>query len=101
MKDVSENPFNGPVISFGAMVENDPISAKDLSRLHQFGPEVLPGFFLGYALNAEGIWTGDIPEADIEELEQMDASENAKKLLTPMSGEKFIFPIADVTVKLS
>ena len=44
--------------------------------------------------------------ADIEELEQMDASEihakrlNAKEVLTPMSGEKFIFPIAEGTVKL-
>ena len=42
--------------------------------------------------------------ADIEELEEMDASEvhakrlNAKEVLTPMSGEKFIFPIADGTV---
>ena len=45
--------------------------------------------------------------ADIEELEQMDASEiyakrlNAKEVLTPMNGETFIFPIADGTVKLS
>ena len=43
-------PFNGPVIPFGAMVEYHPISAKDISRLHQFGPKVLPGIFLGYAL---------------------------------------------------
>ena len=28
---------NGPVISFGAMVEYHPISAKDRSRLHLFG----------------------------------------------------------------
>ena len=35
--------FNGPVIPFGAMVEYHPHSAKDLSRLHQFGPKVLPG----------------------------------------------------------
>ena len=39
-------PFNGPVIPFGATVEYHPLSAKDLSRLHQFGPKVLPGFFL-------------------------------------------------------
>ena len=45
--------------------------------------------------------------ADIEELEQMDASElharrlNAKEVLTPMKNEKFIFPIADGTVKIS
>ena len=45
-------PFHGPVISFGAMVEYHPISAKDLSRLHQFGPKVLPGIFLGYVLYA-------------------------------------------------
>ena len=42
---------------------------------------------------------------DIEELEQMDASElharrlNAKEVLTPMKGEKFI--VADGTVKIS
>ena len=48
-------PFNGPMIPlipFGAMVEYHPISAKNLSRLHQFGPKVLPGIFLGYALHA-------------------------------------------------
>ena len=45
-------PFNGPVIPFGAMVEYHPISAKDLSRLHQFGANVLPGIFLGCALYA-------------------------------------------------
>ena len=89
------------------MVEYHPISAKDPSRLHHFGPTVLPGFFLGYALHAGGIWKGDILVADIQELEQMDASEiyanrlNAKELLTPMSGEKFIFPVADGKVKIS
>ena len=45
-------PFNRPVIPFGAMVEYHPISAKDLSRLHQIGPKVLPGIFLGYESNA-------------------------------------------------
>ena len=89
------------------MVEYHPISAQDLSRLHQFGPKVLPGIFLGYVLHADGIWKGDIMVADIEELEQMYASEiyakrlNAKEVLTPMSGEKLKFPIADGTVKLS
>ena len=43
--------------------------------------------------------------ADIEELEEMDASEiyagrlNAKEVLTPMKGDNFIFPVADGTVK--
>ena len=44
--------FSGPDIPFGAMVEYHLISAEDLSRLHQFGPKVLPGIFLGYALHA-------------------------------------------------
>ena len=30
-------PFKGTVVPFGSMVECHPISAKDLSRLHQFG----------------------------------------------------------------
>ena len=32
-------------------------------------------FFFGYVLSAGGIWQGDIMVADIEELEEMDASE--------------------------
>ena len=73
-------PFQGPIIPFGSLVEYYPISAKDQSRIHQFGKKVLPGLFLGYALYAEGIWKGDILVADSEELETMDASEiNSKK----------------------
>ena len=68
-------PFEGPVIPFGAMVEYHPISAKDLSRLHPFGPKVLPGIFLGHAPHAGRIWKGDILVEDIEELEQMDVYE--------------------------
>ena len=46
-------PSEGPIIPFGSLVEkNYPISAKDQSRIHQFGKKVLPGLFLGYALNA-------------------------------------------------
>ena len=61
-----EEPFQGPIIPFGA---------RDLSRLHQFGKKVLPSFFLGNVLYAGRIWKGDILVADIEELEEMDASE--------------------------
>ena len=99
-------PFNGPVIPFGAMVEYHPISAKDISRLHQFGKKVLLRIFLDYVLYAGGIWKGDIMVADIEELEEMDASElharrlNAKEVLTPKSGF-FAFLIANGKVKLS
>ena len=40
-----EQPFKGPIIPFGSLVEYYPISAKDQS---------LPGLFLGYALYAGG-----------------------------------------------
>ena len=86
-------PFKGPIIPFGSMVEYHSISVKDLSRLHQFGKKVLPGIFLDYVLYAGRVWKGDVMVADIEELEKMDASEiharrlNAKEVLTPRNGE--------------
>ena len=70
------------------MVECHPISAKDQSRLHQFG---------GYALNAGGIRKGDIMVADMEELEEMDASElharrlNATEVSTAQRSGNVIF----------
>ena len=83
-------PFNGPVIPFGSLVEYYPISAKDQSRIHQFGNKVLPGLFLGYALYAGRIWKGDILVVDIAELETMDASEIYSKRL---NAKEVIFPI--------
>ena len=97
-------PFKGPIIPFGSLVEYHPIIAKDQSRIHQFGKKVLPGLFLGYALYAGGIWKGDVLIADLEELETMDASEiyskrlNAKEVIFPKQGE-FILPIADGRIK--
>ena len=67
-------PFDGPILPFGSLVEYYPISAKDQSRIHQFGKKVLPGLCLGYALYAGGIWKGDMMVAGIEELDTMDAS---------------------------
>ena len=52
-------PFKGPVIPFGALVENHPISSRAQSRLHQFGKKVLPGIFLGYELIA-GVFSKEI-----------------------------------------
>ena len=98
-------PFEGPIIPFGSLVEYHPITAKDQSRIHQFGKKVLPGLFLGYALHAGGIWKGDVLVADLEELETMDASEiyskrlNAKEVIFPKENGKFIFPIADGRIK--
>ena len=75
MKDVLGNTSEGPIIPFGSLVEYHPITAKDQSRIHQFGKKVLLGLFLGYAFYVGGIWKGDMMVADIEELETMDASE--------------------------
>ena len=58
------------------MVEYYPISARDLSRLHQSGKKVLSGICLGYGLIAVRFWKGDIMDADIEEVGKLDASES-------------------------
>ena len=58
-------PFKGPIIPFGSLVEHYPISVKDHSRIHQFGKNVLFGIFLGYALYAGGFWKGDVMVADL------------------------------------
>ena len=105
MKDVFGKPFQGPIIPFGSLVEYYPISAKDQSRIHQFGKKILPGLFLECALYAGGIWKGDVLVADIEELETMDASEiyskrlNAEAVILPKENGKFIFPVTDGRIK--
>ena len=82
-------PFKGPIIPFGSFVEFHPFTAKDQSRIHQFGKKVLPRLFLGYALCAGSIWKGDVLVADLEELETMDASEIYSKRL---NAKEVIFP---------
>ena len=91
-------PFHGPIIPFGSLVEYHPKTAKDQSRIHQFGKKVLPGLFLGYALYAGGIWKGDILAADVEEFETMDASDiyserlNAKEVIFQKKWKQFFQP---------
>ena len=100
-----EEPVKGPIIPFGSLVEYYSISARDQSRIHQFGKKVLLGLFLGYALYSGGTWKGDIMVADLEELETMDAPEiyskrfNAKEAIFPKQNGKFIFPAADGRIK--
>ena len=72
-------PFEGPIIPFGSLVEYHPITAKDQSRIHQFGKKVLPGLFLGYALYAGGIWKGDVLIADLEELKRWTHRKSTQK----------------------
>ena len=96
-KDVLENHSKDRIIPFGSLVEYYPVTAKDQSRIHQFGNKVLPGLFLGYALYAGGIWKGDIMVADTEELDTMDVSEiyskrfNAKEVIFPKENGRIYF----------
>ena len=79
------------------MIEYDPISAKNKARLHQFGNRVPPGSFMRCVLYAGRIWNGDIFVADVEELQNLDASGiharrlNAKEVLEPKNGDVFYF----------
>ena len=47
-----------------------------------------------------GIWKGDILVADVEELDNLDASQVHARRLDAKDGDTFIFPVADGTVKL-
>ena len=50
--------IKGPIIPCGSLVEYYFVSAKDQSRIHQFGKKALPGLFLEYALYAGVILEG-------------------------------------------
>ena len=97
VEDALGNHLKGPIIPFGSLVEYHPITAKDQSRIHQFGKKVFPGVCLGYALYAGGIWKGDALIADLQELETMDASEiyskrlDAKEVIFPKEKMEFSF----------
>ena len=81
-------PFKGPIIPLGSLVEHHPISPIDQSRIHEFGKQVLLGLFLDYVLYAGRIWKGDILVADLEELDEMDASDIHAKRLNAKRGGK-------------
>ena len=72
-------PFEGPIIPFDSLFEYHPITAKDQSRIHQFGKKVLSGLFLGYVLYTGANWKGDVLITGLEELETMDVSQNLLK----------------------
>ena len=72
------------------------MTAKDQSRIHQFGKNK---FYLDCSSDTlctqGGIWKGDVLIADLEELETMDASEiyskrlNAKEVIYPNKENLF------------
>ena len=67
--------FDGPSNRFGILVEYIPITAKDKSRMHQFGQKTLNGIVSGYVLRAGRGWSSDLMIADYEDLQDSEASE--------------------------
>ena len=98
--------FNGPVIPFGAMVECHPISAKDQSRLYQFGSKSLAMYISRFMQctrvesGFETSWSHTLKNRRRwTRLNSTPRRLNAKEVLTPMKGDNFIFPVADGTAK--
>ena len=95
--------FDGPVFPFGAMVEYHFNYVKVLSRLHQFGKKVLPMHIprlcvaRGENLEGRQSWSQTLRTL----IRWTHLKLNAKEVLTPMNGEKVVFPIEDGKVKLS
>ena len=96
-------PMSGPAYSVWS---NDRISPYFCSRPIEITSvwfKSLPSYIPWTRVFRGENLKGDIMVEDIEELEEMDASElhalNAKEVLTPMKGEHFTFPVADGTVK--
>ena len=91
-------PFKGPIIPFGSLVEYHPMTVKDQSRIHQFGKKVLPGLFLGHDLyagvNLEGWRTDRRPwgvgdDGRIGNLLEKDSMR--KRWYFPKKNEKLFF----------
>ena len=82
-------PFQGPIIPFGSLVEYHPIIAKDQSRIHQFGKKVSHWDCSSDTLCTRVNLKNYVLVVDLEELETMDASEiyskefKVKELLFP------------------
>ena len=103
-------PFKGPIILFGALVENHPISQRDQARIHQFGETASPGIFLGSELVAGWIWKGFSASRPgrfgkvgcIRHLSSKNQRErNIDQTKSSHKGEEFKFPVADGTAKMS
>ena len=83
-------PSQGPVIPLGSKIQHHRISAKDQSKLHQFGMKVLVADV--EAPRSRKCWTRRKP---------MLGDSMQKEVIMPKNGENFIFPIADGTANLS
>ena len=91
-------PFDGPGTPFGTEIHVDPLSTKYKSRHHQLGTKIIPGIFIGYALNSGGGWTGDSIIADWHNIDNNVTSEvhvkrfKSKEAGTNILQEILLFP---------
>ena len=98
-------PFKGPIIPFGSLVEYHPITAKDQSRIHQFGKKVLPGLFLEYALYAGEFgrvtyWSQTLRSwRRWTHRKSTQKRPNAKEVIFPKEKGEIIFPISYGRIK--
>ena len=99
-------PFKGPIMPFGSLVEYHPRTAKDQSRIHQFGKKVLPGLFFGYALyagrNLERVtyWLQTLRSWRRWTRQKIYSKRlNAKEVLFPKGRRRIYFPITDGRIK--
>ena len=81
-------PFKGPMIPFGSLVEYHPIIAKDQS-LNPIWKESFTWIVPRIRSLRGGTWKGDVLIADLEELETMDASEIYSERL---NAKEWYFP---------
>ena len=94
-------PFNGPIVPFGSLVEYHPITAKGPVKNPSIWKESLTWIVprIRFVRGGGCIWKGDVLVADFEELETMDASEicserlNAKEVIFPKGEGECIFPV--------
>ena len=88
-------PFKGPTIPFGALVENHPISTRDQSRLHQFGKKVLPGIFLGCEVDR-----GFGRFGKVGRIWNLSSKNQRERSIDITKKYEFIFRVADGAPKL-
>ena len=73
--------FDGPSTPFETLVDYVPITAKDKSRIHQYGQTTLKGIFFGYVPRAGGGWSGDLMIADYEDLHRIRSLRNLRETI--------------------
>ena len=98
-------PFKGPIIPFGALVEYHPITAKNQSRIHQFGKKVLPGYCSSDTHCTRGefgrvtYWLQTLRSWKRWTHLKSTQKDSMQREIFPKESGKFIFPIADGRIK--